>query len=143
MINLRKTIVFCSLFLFLIMAGEGMGLQERKAVEPQVHSVRIIIQEGRIICDPPLVETRYQDKVQWVCEQGYPFTVHFGWNSPLDQIYYPAEIKEEKEISLTCQAIVIRNAEIAGHQLIKYFVAVYVKCQNKVLTLDPELVVKR
>lgn len=74
-----------------------------------------------------------ETRIVWICEQGYPFAVQFGWDSPLEEMMYKNEPK-----SSIAEGVIMSDA---AYGQFKYFVAVCVN--EQMLTLDPEIIVRR
>ena len=74
-----------------------------------------------------------ETRIIWVCEQGYPFAVQFGWDSPLEETMYRNEPK-----STVAEGVIMSDA---AYGQFKYFVAVCV--EGRLLTVDPDIIVRR
>lgn len=93
---------------------------------------------GKVDC-PPQVEAKPGDDIEWVCAAGQAFTVDFGKKTPFPRTSYPAKSyppKKEKKV----KASVLSNAR---EDTYKYLIAVYDDTSGEVLTLDPELIIRR
>ncbi len=99
----------------------------------QIAKVKLLA-GGKIDCQPPSLQAWREDDVEWECVSGQAFTVEFGQKTPFPQNSYPA--KKGKK----AKASVLSNAR---EDTYKYLVAVYDDTSGEVLTLDPELIIKR
>jgi len=112
--------------------------------DPETHTVSIIIdKKGNIDYENGFLRVCPGDTVVWKCKKGCPFSIHVGWNSPLDKGRYQS-VKGEDIVTE-----VSKGARF-GHY--EYSVAVFCEgiidkdkgtIETVIWTDDPPLIVKR
>ncbi len=99
----------------------------------QIAKVKLLA-GGKIDCQPPSLQAWREDDVEWECASGQAFTVDFGQKTPFPQHSYPAKKGKKAKASIP---------STAAPGTYKYLVAVYDDSSGEVLTLDPELIIRR
>jgi len=89
-------------------------------------------EEGDFDYENGLIWVLPGDTIVWECENKYPFSIHFGWDSPLKQGRFQSENGNSKD------TVVPDNARPGYY---RYTVAVL--RDEKIWTDDPELIVKK
>lgn len=104
-----------------------------KKENPKTHTVSITLTpSGDLEYVNPLIWVDRGDKIIWECTNRHAFTVHLGWNSPLEN----GRLRAKKGNNI--DADVPMNAPPGYY---RYTVAVY--DEDEIWTDDPELIVKR
>ena len=113
------------------------------ARNPKTHTVSIIVDNnGNIDYENGFLRVYPGDTVVWKCTNGCPFSIHIGWNSPLDKGRFQSVEGED---------IVTEVSKGARFGHYEYSVAVYTEGKIKdkgttakvIWTDDPPLIVKR
>ena len=88
----------------------------------------------RITCTPHRLYVKKLDEVEWVCRQGVPFTLEFGWDSPLAEISYRARAGEPAAAPVPADA---------PEGMYEYLIALYDQTSGLIYTLDPDMIIRR
>ncbi len=99
----------------------------------RVATVRLVA--GKIDCQPQPLEADRLDDIEWTCDTGQPFTVDFLRTSPFPQRAFPAKAGKKAKASVPTAAI--------PHRSYEYLIALYDSATGEVLTLDPDLIIRR
>ena len=83
---------------------------------------------------PHKLIVRKKDVIVWRCEKGHPFTLDFGWDSPLPDICIavPARMMQRE--------VMVPEDAPAGRY--EYFVALYDEETKSVYTFDPDMIIR-
>lgn len=101
---------------------------------PETHTITITVHDdGRITYVNPLIWVDRGDTIVWECENSCPFTIHIGWNSPLEKGRFHS-VKGE-----SIKTVVPDTAQAGNYS---YIVAAYDKKTGKIWTDDPPFIVK-
>lgn len=101
------------------------------------HIVRIDFdQEGGkgITCTPHRLYVKRLDEVEWVCRQGVPFTLEFGWDSPLAEISYRVKARDRATVPVPAGA---------PEGMYEYLIALFDEKSGLIYTLDPDMIIRR
>ena len=103
--------------------GGGRSLKVLIRLDPRTHGVE---------CSPHKLYVKRGDRVTWECE-GRPFTLDFGWDSPLDEVGYRAPEGGR---------IVVSIPRDAPEGLYPYVVALFDRVSGLVYAYDPDMIVR-
>jgi len=108
---------------------ENMEKVKRHLVEIRFDTAR-----KQIVCLPHKLFVRPNDVIVWQSENGQPFTLDFGWDSPFPDTFiaFPARAKD----------MGVMVPESAPEGLYEYFVALYNPRTGLVYTFDPDLIIR-
>src|SRR4030042_1727527 len=99
----------------------------------KIATVRLVA--GKIDCQPQPLEADRLDDIEWKCDTGQPFTVDFLRNSPSPQRAFPAKAGGKAKASVPAAAALNKKYE--------YLIALYDGAPGLILTLDPDLIIRR
>jgi hypothetical protein len=114
---------------------EGVAIYGKKeGVMPKQTVVVKFDKVGKQIeCQPHRAYAEVADDVEWVIAGGYPFAVNFGLDSPFPEISYSSA--KGGSVSAKVKAS-------AAEELYEYFIAIYFPDDNKIYTLDPDIIIR-
>ncbi len=94
-------------------------------------SISFSREEG-ISCDPAVVTVCRGQEIRWRCDK--PFAIHFGWDAPWQGASLPGNERGE---------IVQRVEENVQYGRFKYFIAIWDAERKRIITEDPEIIIRR
>ena len=92
-------------------------------------TVRISVKNGEIKCNPHEVRARHLEDIEWLCEDGYPFTIYFGSYTPFDDESFSGNPKSKMKV------------KVKVHRSLKFKYIVGVYFDGKVLIKDPDVII--
>jgi hypothetical protein len=113
------------------MSGDKQIVKERKVTI----AVETAGKTGGLILTPHVLVTRKMDAetIVWACPGYQIFTLDFGWASPFSEISHPA-YNGNVRLNITSDLP-------EGH--FPYFVAVYDAKNQRIITSDPDLIIRK
>ncbi len=106
-----------------------------KPIRPKEHRITITVDnDGDFTYENPLIWAYQGDSIVWECKNDCPFSIHIGWNSPLDKGRYHSVNGDTKKAK---KAEVKEDAQPGKYS---YTVAVYLN--GEIWTDDPPFIVK-
>jgi plastocyanin len=100
---------------------------------PTTETVTFTIVDDEISCDKPSVELFPGDTVNWV-SPGHPLSIQFPGVSPVADSAYHSDKSGSTSMTIPAATVLFGT--------FKYFVAVYDPMAGKILTADPDIIIK-
>ena len=132
--NLGKLLVFFSICVFILTVWQIQGEQMKNT---EAITIKILIENGNVICDPDPAEAEYGDTVIWISD--YDFTVEFV-KTPFKEKKFKADKKDKEKWSKS--GIVTTKEAKEKKQKIRFKYSVEVIYEGESLTVDPDLDIK-
>lgn len=131
----KKSLILIFLCFFLLTVCGAQGVKEKQST---VVEIMITVEEGKAKCDPDPAVAHYGDDVIWKSE--YTFTVDFGKRTPFEEYKFRAK-KEEAKKGKGAKVTYTYARDTGKKVKFKYLVAVLY--EEEILTLDPDLEIRR
>ena len=115
-------------------------MQDKAKIAKIPPEVKILVQDSQCTADPPDAEADPQEMVTWKCE--FPFAIYFGdQKSPVKWMASPKAKFNGVDFEIADN--VTYDPAYGGTRCFKYYVAVWNPKIERVIIIDPGLVVPR
>ncbi len=95
------------------------------------HIVTVKLEDDQVECKPRRLIARHKDSIEFQCEDGFPFAVHFHPRSPAEKIRFRSGRGNKVKVNIQENAIPDRY---------EYFIAVCDKDMN-IWMDDPDIII--